>query len=556
MSSAAPIAGRRWLFLTCFVALVTTAFAFLTRIFVIDAWAADFGFDKVQAGQLLGAGLWPFAVSIVLFSLVIDRFGYGRALAVAFAFHVISVGVTLCAPLMMAEPGAGAEAVLTAKERGFQILYWGSVVAGLAAGTVEAVINPVIATAYAHNKAKWLTILHAGWAGGIVLAALLLLAVQPGTGLLAGLFNGPVTWPWQVALLLVPTLIYGAMALRCRFPVNERVAAGVSYREMLSEVGGLGAFIAVGLVAWELARVFGPAVGLGGLELGGLPGTAVAGLGLGVLAGLGFLVYTGSLGRPLFVFLLLVMVLLATTELGTDSWIKDLMKEPMRAAFGLDSGWVLVFSASVMLLLRVGSGPLVRLLNPVGLLLLSCVFVAAGMVTLSKVSAASAILIGASLYAIGQAYFWPMTLGLVSERFPKGGALTLNAIAGVGLIGVGILGNPLLGYIQDREVETGLVALSSEVADGVLSEPKPYVLGEYRSVDPEKLKLTDDRTGAMVSAVQADAKRGVLLKVAALPLTMLVCYVGLWLYFRANGGYRAESLPVTRDETPRDYRPV
>ena len=49
------------------------------------------------------------------------------------------------------------------------------------------------------------------------------------------------------------------------------------------------------------------------------------------------------------------------------------------------------------------------------------------------------ILIAATLYALGKTFFWPTTLGTVSEQSPKGGALTINAIAGVGMLGVGIL---------------------------------------------------------------------------------------------------------------------
>ena len=45
-----------------------------------------------------------------------------------------------------------------------------------------------------------------------------------------------------------------------------------------------------------------------------------------VFATLAFAFYVKTFGRPMFVLLLLVMVLLATTELGTDSWISDIMR--------------------------------------------------------------------------------------------------------------------------------------------------------------------------------------------------------------------------------------
>ena len=43
-------------------------------------------------------------------------------------------------------------------------------------------------------------------------------------------------------------------------------------------------------------------------------------------------------------------------------------------------------------------------------------------------------------------------LGVVSEQTPKGGALTLNAISGIGMLAVGTLGFPYIGTLQaDRE---------------------------------------------------------------------------------------------------------
>ena len=65
-----------------------------------------------------------------------------------------------------------------------------------------------------------------------------------------------------------------------------------------------------------------------------------------------------------------------------------------------------------------------------------------------------AIFVGATIYGVGKSFFWPTMLGVLAEQFPKGGALTLNVIAGVGMLGVGVVGNPLLGAIQDRWVYT------------------------------------------------------------------------------------------------------
>jgi hypothetical protein len=77
------------LFWGCFLALVTTAFGFIARSFLIDTWKVEFGLDDAHAGRLNGIGLWPFAVSIIGFSLVIDKIGYKMAMVIAFLGHII-----------------------------------------------------------------------------------------------------------------------------------------------------------------------------------------------------------------------------------------------------------------------------------------------------------------------------------------------------------------------------------------------------------------------------------------------------------------------------------
>ena len=55
---------------------------------------------------------------------------------------------------------------------------------------------------------------------------------------------------------------------------------------------------------------------------------------------------------------------------------------------------------------------------------------------------------------MAKTFFWPTTLGVVSEQTPKGGALTLNAIAGIGMLSVGIIGGPFIGALQEQSACT------------------------------------------------------------------------------------------------------
>jgi MFS family permease len=526
------------LFWACFISLIATSFGFIVRATIMDDWAKQFGLSETQKGEIFGAGLWPFAISIVLFSLVIDRIGYGLAMAFAFVCHVAYMGIVIAAPTI-----AGND-----PSTGYWVLYFGSFVGALGNGTVEAVINPVVATMFSKDKTKWLNILHAGWPGGLVLGGLLAL----------GLGAADITdWRVKVGLVGIPVLLYGALLLTCKFPVNERVAAGVPFRDMLKEVGLFGTFLVSLLIVSELANVaekFG--VKLGGPAvlstfdapvLGAVDVTESLAVKWGLSGAIALVVglYTLSLGRPMFVFLMLIMMPLAITELGTDSWISDLMGGEM-AALGLPGTTVLIYTSFIMLCLRLfAAGPLVNALTPLGLLAVSAVIAAVGLFGLSMTSGAF-ILGVATLYGFGKTFFWPTMLGVVAEQFPKGGALTLNAISGLGMLAVGILGNPLLGNVQDKEVDKGLKADQPAIYAKVAGESKTSVFGEYTALDEAKLKALSADEAKTVADTKEAAKKNALKTVALFPVVMLGGYLLLLLYFAAKGGYK----PVELDGVP------
>ena len=495
-----PTAEEKWLFWACFIALIATAFGFIVRTQIIGDWGAQFNLSETQKGELFGVGLWPFAISIVLFSLVIDRIGYGRAMVFAFACHIVS-------------------AILTIFANGYWMLYIGTFIVALGNGTVEAVINPVVATMFSKEKTKWLNILHAGWPGGMVLGGILALMMGP-----------EVDWRWKVALLFIPVIAYGIMMFGRAFPVHERVKAGIPYKAMLQEAGVLGALIVVGLMVREVGRVFDWSTTL----------EIIIGL---VLVG-GYGAYVKSLGRPMFIFLLLVMIPLATTELGTDSWITDLLT-PVMGDLGLQAGWVLVYTAFIMMVLRFFAGPIVEKLSPLGLLAVSSAVAAVGLFALSK-SAGIMIFLAATVYGFGKTFFWPTMLGVVAERFPRGGALTLNTIAGVGMLSVGVIGAAFLGNIQDREVDRELFIKNPTLHEQVVGEEETSVFGRYRSLDQTKLAALSDEESGIITLITSAAKKNALATVAIFPLIMLVCYIGLIVYFRSQGGYQAVDLTTDK----------
>ena len=299
---------------------------------------------------------------------------------------------------------------------------------------------------------------------------------------------------------------------------------------------------------------------------------------------------------------------------------------PAMKALGHDGGWVLVYTSFLMMILRFCISPFVKVLKPLGVLLMGSLFAAAGLFFLSGAQGAWILLLTATIYGIGQAFFWPVTLGLVAERFPKGGALTLNAIAGVGMLAVGIIGMPLLGNLQDRQIDTQLQDDPALVAFANPNETES-IFGAYRGLDSSKInllaaqknlsesqtalndakdKMADFSMGSMdasallleaegnwsqairdnyelllgtdadmsadeatmlaaltekgalllpaggietvstelaqVDEIRTVSKRKAMAQITVLPLTMACCYIGLIIYFRKKGGYKAVDL--------------
>jgi MFS family permease len=459
------------LFWGCFMALITTAFGFISRLFLLGEWGPEFGLDPAQVGELAGIGIWPFAISIIGFSLIIDRIGYKVAMMISFGGYIIwsIMGV---AAYFVSDGGKGDPAT------GYQLLYWGSLILGLSNGTVEAYINPVVATMFRKDKTKWLNILHAGWPGGLVVAGLVTIVLN--SDMITGGAGASIPWWIKIAIIAPPALLFFVMLIGVKFPEQERVSSGVTYKEMLSEFGILAALIVGFLITLQLMQFF--------------PGVNTMiwiGVGVGIVAAFG--AYTKSLGNPFLFFMALIMMPLATTEIGTDGWIENIMKGVAEGNF--DPGLVLVYTSLIMMVLRFYAGPIVHKLSPIGLLIASAAFAIVGLYTLSF-TAGVMIFAAATLYALGKTFFWPTMLGVISEQTPKGGALTLNAMGGIGMLAVGVLGFPYIGALQaDKQIESLVTSDTSKnvpnlLVDGdltVLESKKIYEIIVYQAINDTQL---------------------------------------------------------------------
>jgi len=223
------------LFWASFIALFAAGIGFGIRVLNIGTWSVEFNIDGNAAGGIFGASLWPIAVGMILFSLVVDKIGYKTSMLLASALLVI---------------GSLWTVISTTQSQ----LVYSFLMAGFAHGIIEACINPLCATMYKQDKSKMLNILHASWPAGIVIGAAVCL-----------LFGGEGGMTYRQAFILpaIAAAIFGIGFLISKFiPEDERVENNVSYLEMLKEFGGLSIFLAVTFLFYE----FGTQLGLFGKD--------------------------------------------------------------------------------------------------------------------------------------------------------------------------------------------------------------------------------------------------------------------------------------------------
>jgi MFS family permease len=286
--------NRTKLLWASFLTLIAAGVGFAVRGGILGDWAAQYGFTKGELGQISGGGLWGFGIVIILCSLIVDKVGYKPLLAIAFTLHVLSAVITMCAGFVFTASG---------KDATFWTLNIGMILFAVANGICESVINPLVATLYPKQKTHYLNILHAGWPGGLILG-----------GLFAYFFCGKATFklPWEIPMLvfLVPTVIYGFLVIKEKFPVSEATAAGVKFDQMLA-----------------------------------------------------------TLFSPVLIALLVLHAMIGYVELGTDSWITNIMNNVV----GDYAILLFVYTSALMFILRFFAGPIVERINPVGLLMVSSV---------------------------------------------------------------------------------------------------------------------------------------------------------------------------------------
>lgn len=263
-------------------------------------------------------------------------------------------------------------------------------------------------------------------------------------GLLSIAFHEVVSWEVLMSFFLIPVLIYGVMIFKEKFPVSEAKKAGVSYKVMLLQFAS-----------------------------------------------------------PILLFLIFLHALVGYVELGTDSWIQNITGTILES--GSKGVMLFIYTSALMFVLRFFAGPIVHKISPLGLLFISSILGVIGLYILGHSTTGLIMVLAVTIYGVGKTFFWPTMLGVVGERFPKGGAITMGIIGGVGMLSAGLLGGPGIGYKQDYFASEKIKVESVESYNRYKSEHENNFLffSPIYGLDASKVAiLKDDGT-----QLQEDIKR-------------------------------------------------
>lgn len=271
-------------------------------------------------------------------------------------------------------------------------------------------------------------------------------------GGLLGVGIAAVGLPWELNMLvlLLPAIALAWMVTSATFPVTERVASGVSYGEMLMEL----------------------------------------------------------LRRPLFWLFWACMYLTAAAELAPGQWVNISLSNIV----GMQGIILLVYVSALMFVMRHFAGPIVARISSVGLMFVSCLAAGIGLYLLSLADSPVMAFAAATVWGMGVCYMWPTMLAIVSERFPRGGAVAMGLMGFAGGMSIQFV-LPRMGAIFD--------AAKAEAAGGAdsLAGLSPQAMEEVVRY-------------ASVESFQS---------VAVVPLILLPIFGAVWIYDSLRSGRQVVS---------------
>jgi hypothetical protein len=344
-----------------------------------------------MVATILGVPFGSFALTIAIGSPLLDAIGMGLLLPLSGILFLIGTLLFIFAGKLAGSLASGSSI--------YTVLYVAAIVTGIGWGLVETVINPLTATLYPEEKTTRLNHLHAWWPGGLIIGGLL------------GVSMSRMGLNWQAKLVcsMIPAVAVVLMCVGVKFPPTERVAAGVSAKDMFRE-----------------------------------------------------------LAQPMFLVLFCSMFLTAAAELAPGQWVDLALSRTVHMPGIL----LLVYVSGIMFVARHFTGPLVRRLSSIGLLWISCLLASLGLVALSFANSPVTGVLAATVWGCGVCFMWPTMLANASERFPRGGALLMGLMGTAGTLSISFA-LPAMGRVFDSkamELAGGAAAydrLSGEELDRV-----------------------------------------------------------------------------------------
>lgn len=237
-----------------------------------------------------------------------------------------------------------------------------------------------------------------------------------------GISSAGLPWELNMIVLMLPALALAWMVLSSVFPVTERVASGVSYGEMFGEL----------------------------------------------------------LKRPLFWVFWACMFLTAAAELAPGQWVNISLSNIV----GMQGIVLLVYVSGLMFVMRHFAGPIVERISSTGLMFVSCLAAGIGLYLLSLANTPLLAFAAATVWGIGVCYMWPTMLGIVSERFPRGGAMALGLMGFAGGMSIQFV-LPQMGAIFDAakaEAAGGAEALAALSPDAMQEVVRYASVESFQSV--------------------------------------------------------------------------
>ncbi|MEM1323234.1 MAG: MFS transporter [Bacteroidota bacterium] len=228
--------NRQRLFNASCIALVVTAMTFAIRAGILTELSKEFQLTDTQLGWVNSMAFLGFPVATIIGGLLYNIFGAKKLMWAAFVSHLLGL-------------------ILTIYAGGFFGLLISTFLIGFANGMVEAACNPMIADMYYDNQTTMLNKFHVWFPGGIVIGGLCAYFMG----------NAELGWQLQIAVMLIPTLLYAFLIFGQEFPENENLDTSTKS---------------------NLRSLF---------------------------------------TTPLYLFMVFCMTLTATTELGTQQWVERIL---------------------------------------------------------------------------------------------------------------------------------------------------------------------------------------------------------------------------------------